>query len=258
MKPNPIRFIQNYYWYIIGIVFFIAIVVFGGCFFLRLRNSIMDKDNTIAALQDTVTIIKNNNGSQTATIAAFRTSRVKDIIRLKTKDSTIIRLQNVLSKYSTELNRGGSAAVFTTATNATVSSASVIRKIDTFYVKSRGKDSTVYLFPQYSSSFHLGKWIVGTTLATKDTTFVSVRTYNEYQAVIGERGGFLRKKEPFVDITTMSPYDSIHTVRAFITSAPAYKKWGISIFGGYGVTIQKSPIMAPLIGVGISYSFIRF
>ena len=87
-----------------------------------------------------------------------------------------------------------------------------------------------------------------------DTVFISVprehKVYQDtsYRAVVS---GYL----PSLDSLTI--YQK--TITKTITLKPKPYKWSIGVHAGYGVSAQNGTLMlAPHIGVGVSYNFIRF
>ena len=58
-------------------------------------TAMKEQENNIAALQDTVKTVVNEDSSKTSTIRAFEASAYEDFIAMKMKDSTIQSLQNL-------------------------------------------------------------------------------------------------------------------------------------------------------------------
>src|SRR4051812_3165626 len=67
---------------------------------------VSQRDNFQQALTDTVKIYRQIDGSQKATITAFQSKSKKDLLRIKTSDSTIHRLQELVSTYGGKLSSG--------------------------------------------------------------------------------------------------------------------------------------------------------
>ena len=59
-------------------------------------------------------------------------------------------------------------------------------------------------------------------------------------------------------VTTNNPYISTIGISSFKVDEKKPTKWGIGVFGGYGVSLQKNPTLTPIIGFGLSRNIIRF
>lgn len=246
------RILKEYKWVIVGAVFTLSITALAVLLYKAYETHKQDTA-TILALNATVKIVRNENQSQTATIAAFKADKVKDITKLQSKDSTIQWLQSVLNKNQKQIDAGGSAVVFSTSSKVDVVSPTEIQW-------GPEEDSTNYIslseWPTYFSEVHLGKWLNGSILATKDTTFAWLKTYNEYEVVVGEEGNIFKGYTPYAQITTLSPYDSIRTMRGYIKSYPKPKRFSIGIQAGYGYNLINLS-RTFYVGVGVGFNLIN-
>jgi hypothetical protein len=68
------------------------------------------------------------------------------------------------------------------------------------------------------------------------------KAYKEYQAIV----------------TTPNPYVSFNGVRSLKMDLQKPKIYNVSVFMGYGMSVQKNPTLSPFIGVGVGRSLIRF
>jgi len=59
-------------------------------------------------------------------------------------------------------------------------------------------------------------------------------------------------------VTADNPYISITGISSFKFNAPKPKRWGLGIICGYGVNVVGQVKAMPFVGVGASYSLIRF
>jgi hypothetical protein len=66
-----------------------------------------------------------------------------------------------------------------------------------------------------------------------------------------------KTKKPFVNITTLNPYIDVVSIRSYSTDVSKPKRIGIGVNFGYGISLIKEPVLAPYLGLGISYNFIR-
>lgn len=215
----------------------------------RIQNIEAENTNISQALTDTVRIYRDKEGKQIATITAFQTSRKKDFLKIKSNDSVIKRLQNLVSDYGNKLG-SGTATTFNTSTHAIARSTTIVTPGDTVL-----RHDTAFVFPTYSSKFALGKWVTGNTVANRDSIIVSLKTYNEYDVIVAEsEGGLFKKPKVYADVITHSPYDDINQIRAFKVAVPPQKKLGLGFSLGYGLSASGAVIY---IGVGLNYNLIR-
>ena len=99
-------------------------------------------NGVIYALNDTMQTYRNRDGAHVAKITILETQNVTDFLLLTSKDSTINKLQNEVSRYRSKISGGGSVTVINTNTNAAGASGNSITKYDTVI-----KDNFVYIYP---------------------------------------------------------------------------------------------------------------
>ena len=131
------------------------------------------------------------------------------------------------------------------------------------------KTVTVYKdFPQPKETASAGfiaipayKFFTDTVYATNtvlqhDTTVVYLpREQQYYEEEEGRLRLWVSGYEPRLDRYELDA--QVITITNTVTEKPS--RWGLSISGGYGVAlVGKSVQLAPYIGVGVSYTFLRF
>ena len=177
--------------------------------------------------------------------------KICDLIKLKSKDEDIQKLQQLVSNYKSKLKKQGSATIFETTTEI---EDKVPTKVDSIIYP---KDGLIVKKPVYNSSFNLGGWVVGSTKATEDSTQISLKVRNEYSVIIGEESqGWFKSKKPFVEIINQNPYSETKSLRTYQVQLPKPKYFGIGPIIGYGISTDFK--FQPFIGVGIQYNLIKF
>lgn len=209
------------------------------------------KIQTVADLyevsQDSLQKSKNILGQEFAVIMAFKSSRDKDLLRLKMKDSTIQWLQNTVEDYKGKLS---AAIVVSNATTSRGTTPTVITKVDTVY-----QNGEVQLWPKYSTNW-TGRWEEGYIEATKDSIFRVIRVKNEFEITVGEASnGWFRPRQSQVKVLNLNPNTLTQELRAFDV-AHQEKRLGIGLHMGYGLTAGTSPQLSPYIGVGLDLRLI--
>lgn len=195
-------------------------------------------------------VFKNKEGQYVAKIQSFETQRAKDFLAFQSRDSLIIELQKDVKSMKKFLKDKGSVTNFTSQTQVDTSS-------ETEVIPNESEPS----FPSYRSKFNLDNWVVGSSYATKDSTFLDLKIRNEYSVVVGEEPtGFLGLGTPksFAQVTNKNPYTQTETLTTFQVATPRPKRWVIGPSFNYSFTIQEEPKLIPTIGFGVTYGLIRF
>jgi hypothetical protein len=65
-------------------------------------------------------------------------------------------------------------------------------------------------------------------------------------------------KKPVAIISTNNPNIQINSISSVKMDLPKVKKFGIGIIGGYGINLSGTIKAQPFIGLGVSYSILRF
>lgn len=194
-------------------------------------------------LQDSLKTFKNKNGQLVNKISVLESSNSKYFLDLKTKDSTVLKLQELVKTYKKKLNNpGGTAIVIERET-----------KIDTFikkeveFVEIQGK---IYLKDTLKN-----KWITNIYERRGDSSIWNLQTRDDLSIAIVEDKG--RK---YAEVTNHNPYSNTKNLRLwqFSESEKKKKNWGIGIQAGYGISASPGIKVSPYIGVGISWNPITF
>lgn len=225
------------------------------------RSKAEQATNLSTALADTLHKTRNLLNQEVTKTSQLQTAHTADFIKLKSQDSSIIRLQTEVKANKSRLGNNGSVTDFSNHTTIDTSAKTKVTSRDT---TKRG--DTVYIYPQYTSDVNLGKWITSHIIANKDDTYLKLSVFNDYTVVLGEetnkKGLFhiFDTKIPFVEVTNLNPYSSTNTLKSYqVTNGIQPKSWGIGIQIGYGGQLSKGIInTGPYIGLGISKNLIRW
>lgn len=231
----------------IPIILMGILLIIGSYLYDNLLNNFQEKENLIEALNAELVTWKDKDGQNHAKIQVLETQKVKDFLSIKSKDSTVMKLQALVKQYKGKLDEGSSATVVTTETVVSTSSSTEVVFTQPI------KNSTNIVYPTYKSSFNLKGWITGTTVANKDSTLLDLKVRNEYSVIVGrEKQGLFKPSKPFVEVTNKNPYTETTSLRTYQVSIKPEKKWAIGPFGGINFTGR------PIFGVGVTYSLISF
>lgn len=222
-----------------------------------------DYVSTINALQDTMISYRNKDGMQVAKISLIETEKASMFLDIKSKDAVIVKLQEEVKKNEKRLGKSGSVTVITNTTE--------VKTVDTTYITFKDtivRNDTVFVYPEYSSFIKKGLridssyWVTANVKANKDSTSFELGIQNSYTIVLGREKakGFKALFKPrvaFAEVTNENPYTSTKTLRSYRVQTPKPKRFGIGVHVGYGLIMDKVPILRPYIGIGINYNIIE-
>ena len=172
------------------------------------------------------------------------------LLDIKTQDSTVHALQDLVEKYKADLKKGGSAAIISVVTKSKGIGTTIILRGDTLWT-----DSLVYIYPIYTSVIDNEGWIIDSIVATKDTITNHVKIVNDFSLVLGyERQGLFKPRKPYAELTNKNPYTATNALRVADFRSIPPKKLGLGVNVGYGITAKG---LTPYIGIGVNYNFIE-
>lgn len=206
-----------------------------------------ESDRIQSALKDSIRTWVDKDGYNRAKISVIEATTSKAFTELASKDSTIIKLQDLVRKNSNQISNGGSITIINTEGNISTT------------VPTMPIDTTINGFPTYESSFNLKGWVIGEVIARKDSTDVTLKYRDEFNLVIGrEKTGFLGlgKTKPYADLTSKSPYSTVKNLRVYQDAPENIKYWHIGPGVFYGIGTDFKP--QPFVGVGIMWTPINF
>lgn len=207
----------------------VIIVILAILYSKSLKKKTVAESNLIA-ITDTLKTYKDAYGRQVAKIAVLESDKLNNFLKIKTKDSTVIRLQEVIKE------------------NPTATTAIAIDNNTSINTKAPTKSDGL-INPTYTSDFDLGGWVIGTSTATKDSTHLDLKIYNKYDVVIKKEDGQMQAY-----VTNHNPYTSTTMQRAATLTQPRIKRFGIG--PSVGVTYNQG--FKPTYGITLQYNLIRF
>jgi hypothetical protein len=223
--------------FFISIIFLLALLLAHSCKKNRVQN------NTIDVLNDTISYLYDKNGAQTASIKALQLESEKAFLKIKTKDSTISWLQDVVKDYQGKLDYALVLANNTTSSGSTVT----IVEYDTIY-------NTEFKYPIYSTMWE-NKWERGYIRATRDSIYRDIKISNEFEATTGKgKNKLFKKREYAISVKNKNPNTLTTELRSINIRADP-KRLTLGLFVGYGYSL-KNYELSPQIGIGINYTIL--
>ena len=236
---------------VIGVLI-LAAYLMRGC---EAEQKLAQTETLNKALGDSLKTWRDKEGDFKANITLLEYQNADYFTKWNTADSTVVKLQALVTKYKKQLGKQGSATVITTDAEIDISEPTIVYR-----------DTTKPCDPVYKTDFEImgtGKyektrWVWGVVHATKDSTTVGMRFHEEIDVVLGqEKTGFLGlgKPRPFAEVTLHNPFNKVSTLRSFNITPPPVKRFGIGPTLSYGVGSGFAPQV--FVGIGVNYSILR-
>lgn len=192
-------------------------------------------------LEDSITYYRDKYNNLYAKTSVIETDNEKLFLEIKSKDSTILRLQNLVSKYKKEINKGGSVTIIK----------------DSIYVYKEkditlSKDTIVFSQSILLDSIK-DKWIDATFGFNMGKSLFRASVLNDYEIIIGKDS---KTKKSFVEVKNNNPYAKVNTLKAYRKTLPNDKKFGLGFYIGCGLNSDIK--IKPSIGVSLNYNLIEF
>lgn len=230
----------------------LALYLLRGC---NAETRLAEAETMNKALGDSLVTWRDKEGAFKANITLLESQSADYFTKLKAADSTVVKLQALVTKYKKQLDKKGSATVITTDAEIDISEPTIVYR-----------DTTKPCDPVYKTDFEImgtgkyknTKWVWGEVTATKDSTQIGMRFHEEIDVVIGqEKTGFLGlgKPKPFAEVTLHNPFNKVSTLRSFNVTPPPTRKLGIGPTVAYGVGSGFTPQV--FIGIGVTWNIIR-
>lgn len=205
---------------------------------MHLYKQKQDAINMFESSQDDLKSHRDALDREVSKISILESAHSRDLLKLATKDSTIVELQSLVRKHRSQLAKAGSSATV----------IKTITEVDTLVVK-----DTV----NTDGFFFKDEWL---TLSIKDQgvthTKLHLELKNDFYVLMGYEKKSMFKSVPYVEITNLNPYTKTTALRTYRVSVPRQKRFGVGIYVGAGIN-HKGQIM-PSIGVGVSYNLFTF
>jgi len=193
--------------------------------------------NLLASLGDSLSTTRDKLGREVTKSNTLSIYNGKQLLLVKSQDSSIISLQEIIEDYRGQLR---SASHLHTVTAGKVITNTIVQ-VDTV-----GND----IYPTYKGIFDT-PWYKGTVIANKDKVTNVYKVINKYQIVEGkESNGWFKKKQYTSTVINLNPNTSTKEFKTVvITGIPKRFTFGMQI--GYGLTLPElKPTM--YIGGGIN------
>lgn len=206
---------------------------------LKSFNSQKELLNLNDSLNSELITEKNEKGQEIAKRKILETSEKKLFLKIKSKDSSIIRLQEIVEDYKGRLYSA------TLVKNSTKINGKGVTELIV-------EEKQTISFPTYRTSFS-DKWYDITIEAGKDSIKWNSQIRNEFEITIGEESnGWFKKRTKNISILNLNPYTETTELRNYSISTKP-KRLNFSLVGAYGLGLGDGQIQS-FIGFGVSYT----
>jgi hypothetical protein len=200
--------------------------------------------------EDTLKVWVDKAGKYRAEKNTLEVYHYKDLLDLKSKDASIVELQNTVKEYKKRLV---DASFVGSSTSIDITRETSVMHSDTMYV-----DSLVYIYPKYSSNYS-DEWLNYSIDASRDSVRAKVQISNRLViSKVKKRQGLFKPKKTVVNIKNLSPYTKTTELEQFevIEKKP---KITIGLGVGYGISFPNGlPTLSPYIGINAGVPLISF
>jgi hypothetical protein len=191
---------------IIGVVLYIIIHLL-----ISSNNKLSEINNMYKVSQDSMITYRNSFGQQVSKSEVLQTTNQKYFLQLKTNDSLILQLQNIIKSESKKRRDVEVAIVFKDKTISKLKD-SLDNLIVGGTVEHKG-DST-FVYPIYQKIIS-DKWRYESIKLGKNMFEDSLSIFNEYNIVVGSEPDGWFKKKPYALITNMNPSSETTAMKVY-------------------------------------------
>lgn len=173
-----------------------------------------------------------NSLGQEETKTRLLTGSIADLQKLSSsKDSSIQKLLKLVNKKTI------GATVLSNTTSGTTSSSTISHGRDTI----RGKDSLIYVYPEYTLKRDSSRWEDISARANKDSFVVHYKIFNEFDIVQRMEkqkvpGRWFKQDVSMVDVKNLNPKTQTRELKSFALQSPK-KHQARTFLEGMGVGI---------------------
>jgi hypothetical protein len=196
------------------IIMLLAIILLIVLYFWRksaVKSEEMSKLYTTSL--DSMKSFRNQKGEFISTISVLQASKNSYFLELKTKDSAINHLQDIVKQEQKKNHDVNVALTFYTTTyhHLKDSLKNTIVASDTETIH-----GVKYIYPTYTHELKdSGNWISGNVIMGRQTFDYTAKFRNDFDIIIGDESAGLFKRKPFAQITDLNPHTSTQNMKVY-------------------------------------------
>ena len=196
------------------IITVLAIVILAILYFWHKSSVKLGEINKMYVVaQDTIKSYRNAKGEYVSTISVLQASKNSYFLQVKTKDSAINHLQDIVRQQEKDKHDLNVALTFYTTTNMHLhdSIKNLIVASDTQTIH-----GVKYVYPTYTHAIKdSGNWATGNVLLGRSTFDFQLKMRNDYDIVIGTEPDGWFKRKPFAMVTDHNIYTTTQNLKVY-------------------------------------------
>lgn len=234
-----------------NIVFLIvgALLIWYTYLYMNAKDELQSNLDLLNASQKETVFYKDKYGRESALSEQMKVINADQFLKLKSSDSIITELQQLVKDNKNKLSEGGSSATV-------IKSEGQVIKTTPTVINTPGTIEDGF---EYETNYE-DKWAKYNIIANKDSIKLDFKYVDKYSLVLGKQKDstlsffprLLSKKVDYAWVTTASPYSKIKSTKTMQVVVPPEPRLSLGIQAGYGFggsNLQP----APYVGIGVSY-----
>ena len=232
-------------------------LIIAGVTYCKRNDNLNELTKALDAVNDSLTISKNKLGQEVAKTSVIVLENEVLFLKLQSKDSNIIQLQNLVKKEQSANKKLQEALILKQKMIASYEDS--IQNLVCGYQEIRDSLGNIIRYPTYNRKIDMfGRWITGDIKLGYSTFKFYISTVSEYEIVIGqERNNLFSKFKTYATVTNLNHYDHTTALKVYSKNSLKPQRFSIGVFVGAGYDPYHNTV-GPTIGIGIGWTPIRF
>ena len=248
---------MNRSWIWTGLSGLLIGLMIAGVFYCKRNDNLEQLNQALTAVNSELIITKNKLGQEVAKTEVVVLENQKLFLKIQSKDSNIVQLQNLVRKEKSVNKKLQEALIL--KQNIIISYQDSMKNLISGYQEVKDSLGHIVKYPIYNRKIDMfGKWITGDVKLGYSTFNIDLKTISEYEVVIGqERKNIFSKYKTYATVTNLNPYDHTTALKVYSTNSLKPQRFSIGLFVGAGYDFYHGTL-GPTIGVGVGWTPIRF
>ena len=179
---------------------FVAYVIIGAAIKSNYQKNLKAKNDLYEASQDSLKLVRNQLGQQTATIEVITSENTSLFTKLKIQDKDIYQLQQNIKQYEKKIGNLNTAIIISNSTIVKLQD-SVKNLIIAF---TSDLDTPNILYPTYYRKIN-EEWYNGEITMGLNLLEFNIKNRNDYSITIGDEKISMFKRKMYANITNLNP-----------------------------------------------------
>lgn len=248
---------MNKSWIWTGLAGLLIGLIIACIIYCRQSSKLKELSTAYDAINSELVITKNKLGQEVAKSQVIVLENEKMFLKIQSKDSNIIQLQNLV-KREKSINKKLQDAIILKQT-IIANYQDTLKNLISGYQEIKDSLGNIVRYPIYNRKIDMfGKWITGNVKLGYSKFDIDIKTVSEYEITIGEeRDNIFKPYKTYATVTNLNPYDHTTALKVYSKNSLKPKRFSLGIFLGAGYDFYHATA-GPIIGVGVGWTPIRF